>query len=129
MESLEIIVKQRATSDFGTRFHMGLEIDNSAWAGIPALPSTDLCYKHSLDATEMSDDGPDFDQLADFYCRSWHFEEREIANYIERNSHPLLFMAIGTESDPSQNLPESARYFRGDADFVDEELKKYTVLK
>ncbi|EXL90385.1 hypothetical protein FOIG_16384 [Fusarium odoratissimum NRRL 54006] len=61
----------------------------------------------------MSDDGPDFDQLADFYCRSWYFEEREIANSIERNSHPLLFMVIGTESDQSQNPPESARYFRG----------------
>lgn len=76
----------------------------------------------------MSDDGPDFDQLADFYCRSWHFEERGIANCIERNSHPLLFMAIGTESDQSQN-PRNLRGVFVGADFVDEVLKKYTILK
>ncbi|KAG5762406.1 hypothetical protein H9Q72_009506 [Fusarium xylarioides] len=34
---------------------------------------------------EKPEGGPDFDQLADFYCRAWHFEERKIAESTDKN--------------------------------------------
>ncbi|KAF4432172.1 hypothetical protein FACUT_8438 [Fusarium acutatum] len=60
-----------------------LAINNSNWDGIPRFPSTNQCYKLFMQRPEKPEGGPDFDQLADFYCRAWHFEERRIAESEE----------------------------------------------
>ncbi|KAF5566056.1 hypothetical protein FPHYL_3969 [Fusarium phyllophilum] len=99
MSSLAAIVEHPGTCTSRSLYHLDaplyhatatdienvqLAIDNSNWDAIPRFPSTDQCYKLFMQRPEKPEGGPDFDQLADFYCRAWHFEERKIAEY-ERN--------------------------------------------
>ncbi|KAF4494887.1 hypothetical protein FAGAP_8984 [Fusarium agapanthi] len=94
MSSLGLAIKPPSTCTPGTLYHLSkpvyhvtatdinnvqLAIDNSNWNGIPRFPSTNQCYKLFMQRPENSEGGPDFDQLANFYCRAWHFEERKIA--------------------------------------------------
>ncbi|KAF5710643.1 hypothetical protein FMUND_9422 [Fusarium mundagurra] len=100
MSSLEAIVQHPGTCASRNLQHLGaplyhatatdiknvqLAIDNSNWDVIPRFPSTDQCYKLFMQRPEKPEGGPDFDQLADFYCRAWHFEERKIAEYTNPN--------------------------------------------
>ncbi|KAF5979050.1 hypothetical protein FBULB1_5896 [Fusarium bulbicola] len=97
MRSLELIVKSPSKCTPGTLYHLSkpvyhaaatdinnvrLAIDNSNWDGTPRFPRTNQCYKVFMERPEKPEGGPDFDQLADFYCRAWHFEERRAAASI-----------------------------------------------
>ncbi|KAF5247244.1 hypothetical protein FANTH_6501 [Fusarium anthophilum] len=90
MESLEHIIKYPSIGTCGTLYHFGkpiyhvtatdinnvqLAIDNSNWDGIPRFPSTSQCYKLFMERPEKPEGGPEFDELADFYCRAWHSED------------------------------------------------------
>ncbi|KAF5547741.1 hypothetical protein FMEXI_5067 [Fusarium mexicanum] len=97
MCSLEHIIKSPSKCTPGTLYHLSkpvyhatatdinnvqLAIDNSNWDGTPRFPSTNQCYKVFMERPEKPEGGPDFGQLADFYCRAWHFEERRVARSI-----------------------------------------------
>ncbi|KAF5594339.1 uncharacterized protein FSUBG_9441 [Fusarium subglutinans] len=94
MWSLKRIIKFPSTDTPGTLYHFGdpvyhvtatdiknvqLAIDNSNWDGIPRFPRTSQCHRLFMQRSDKPEGGPDFDQLAEFYCRAWHFEQREIA--------------------------------------------------
>ncbi|KAF5657396.1 hypothetical protein FCIRC_13274 [Fusarium circinatum] len=98
MCSLEHIIKPPSKCTPGALYHLSkpvyhvtaidinnvqLAIDNSNWDGTPRFPSRSQCYKVFMERPEKPEGGPDFNQLAGFYCRAWHFEERKLAASIE----------------------------------------------
>ncbi|KAF4944989.1 hypothetical protein FGADI_12248 [Fusarium gaditjirri] len=105
MYSLERTIERPATPDHGTREHLGVplyqvtagDIDRVNYAisaselnGIYSLPTTDECYRQFLENTKMSDDEPDFTQLAEFYYRTWHYEQRKVDSSIRRNMYESI---------------------------------------
>lgn len=64
-----------------------LAIDHANWDVIPRFPTVDQCYKLFMQRSEKPQGGPEFYQLANFYCRAWNFEQQKIAEYAQSSIH------------------------------------------
>ncbi|KAF5687914.1 hypothetical protein FDENT_5204 [Fusarium denticulatum] len=95
MSSLAAIVEHPGTCTSRNLYHLGAPIYHATATDIENVqlaidksksrPWTGQTSRLFMQTPEKPEGGPDFVQLAGFYCRAWHFEERKIAESTYQN--------------------------------------------